>query len=106
MARPRARAGSAKAKAVHSKRGGAHRAARAEVLANATHCFHCSRPISDDLPMGHPDKAEADHIIPVSLGGPNVVENYVPSCHTCNSSRGNKDPKTWRTPDVEGGDVW
>lgn len=31
-----------------------------------------------------------DHIVPHSLGGEDVLENYRPACRSCNSSRGNR----------------
>lgn len=67
-----------------------HRSARAQVLEGATRCYWCGCEISDDLPMGHPQKAVADHVIPRAEGGQNVVENYVPACWTCNAQRGKK----------------
>lgn len=36
-----------------------------------------------------------DHLIPVSRGGPDVPENIVWSCQTCNTSRGNKGVYEW-----------
>jgi 5-methylcytosine-specific restriction endonuclease McrA len=48
-------------------------------------CFYC----------GHKRKLTADHVAPLSRGGAHVVENIVPACKSCNSSKGNKDPLTW-----------
>jgi hypothetical protein len=32
--------------------------------------------------------AERDHVYPISKGGPNVVENMVPACASCNAEKG------------------
>ena len=37
-----------------------------------------------------------DHIIPKYLGGSNSVENLIPSCTQCNSSKGKKSLAQWR----------
>ena len=44
------------------------------------HCVYCGRPVS--LP-----EMEADHIIPVCLGGDNSFENKVCSCPFCNTRK-------------------
>jgi 5-methylcytosine-specific restriction endonuclease McrA len=36
----------------------------------------------------HKDPFTADHVIPKSLGGPDTLENLLPACRSCNSSRG------------------
>jgi 5-methylcytosine-specific restriction endonuclease McrA len=53
---------------------------RAIVLeASSYTCHYCKGPAN-----------EADHIIPVSFGGGNEIENLLPSCKSCNSTRKNK----------------
>lgn len=38
----------------------------------------------------------ADHVIPLSRGGTNDLENLMPSCAPCNSSRGSRPaPSAW-----------
>jgi len=36
-----------------------------------------------------------DHIIPLSRGGPDTIDNQVRACPTCNQSKGDKDPFEW-----------
>jgi hypothetical protein len=36
-----------------------------------------------------------DHIIPLSLGGPQSAENHAPSCRSCNSSKSDRDLLDW-----------
>jgi 5-methylcytosine-specific restriction endonuclease McrA len=43
-------------------------------------CLHCG--ITDDITQ--------DHIIPLSKGGQNVIENIQPLCRSCNSSKRDK----------------
>ena len=38
-------------------------------------------------------EATIDHVIPLSLGGINHLNNYVLSCHPCNNARGNSIPR-------------
>ncbi|MCX4400643.1 HNH endonuclease [Streptomyces sp. NBC_01764] len=54
--------------------------ARAAILAAQPVCSICNaRPATT-----------ADHIIPLSKGGTNDIENLRPACGRCNSSRGNR----------------
>jgi len=36
-----------------------------------------------------------EHIIPQSRGGPNVIDNMVLACRSCNASKGARDPFEW-----------
>ena len=47
------------------------------------------------------DGTTQDHVIPVSKGGKHVVENVLPACTRCNSSKNNKPLDEWR-PDLVG----
>jgi 5-methylcytosine-specific restriction endonuclease McrA len=44
---------------------------------------------------GKPGKLTIDHIIPISRGGLNVIENIVPACQTCNFSKSASELRTW-----------
>lgn len=81
-----------------------YREARARVLANAERCTWCGVVISDLLPVGHPQKATADHVRARVDGGIDAVDNLVPACWRCNSRRGRRDPSCLRTTLVEPGD--
>jgi 5-methylcytosine-specific restriction endonuclease McrA len=39
---------------------------------------------------------EIDHVIPVSKGGSNALENLAPACRGCNASKRNRTPEEWR----------
>lgn len=49
-------------------------------------CFYCQRY----------DGEYWDHIIPKHLDGEDVIENLIPSCMRCNSSKGKKSLHQWR----------
>jgi 5-methylcytosine-specific restriction endonuclease McrA len=46
-------------------------------------CSYCGAEI-------HSKKIQIDHVVPLSKGGRYVAENLVPSCCSCNSSKGSK----------------
>ena len=56
-----------------------------------THCPACGVKLQYANINGErkPNSAEADHIIPASLGGTNHVDNGRVLCAKCNSRRGN-----------------
>lgn len=47
-------------------------------------CTECQRHGTWNNPI------EAHHIVPVSRGGMDVPENYMPLCRQCNNERGSK----------------
>lgn len=51
-------------------------------------CAYCDDPLT---------KANLtwDHVVPLSFGGRHDVENLVPACRPCNSSKGNKTLDEW-----------
>lgn len=50
-------------------------------------CFYCG---------GSADTI--DHVIPLSRGGQDPIDNLVPACRSCNSSKGQKLVAEWRGP--------
>lgn len=72
-----------------------HKQFRKQVLARAqaigiTHCPACGTKLQyNNKGQRKPNSAEADHIIPASLGGTNHPDNGRVLCAKCNSRRGN-----------------
>lgn len=72
-----------------------HKQFRKQVLARAqqigiTHCPACGVKLQyNNNGQRKPNSAEADHIIPASLGGSNHPDNGRILCAKCNSRRGN-----------------
>ena len=72
-----------------------HKQFRKQVLARAqamgiTHCPACGTKLQyNNNGQRKPNSAEADHIIPASLGGTNHADNGRVLCAKCNSRRGN-----------------
>ena len=56
-------------------------------LARVDECFSCGKPLSPD--------SEGDHIVPVGRGGSHGIDNYLPACGPCNSSKGQRDLLEW-----------
>jgi len=53
---------------------------------NAGKCIYC----------GISGKLTLDHILPISRGGPDIIENTVMVCKSCNSSKGAKRLYEWK----------
>lgn len=66
-----------------------YRRNREIVLASGEPCHWCGAPAST-----------ADHLVPLEDGGSNALENLVPSCGPCNSSRGANRTGTAPPPSV------
>lgn len=60
----------------------AHRAARRQLLATATHCWRCGKPFTPTDPL------QADHILPRALGGTDTPNNYGAAHQSCNARAG------------------
>lgn len=52
---------------------------RRAVLATGEPCAWCGRPATT-----------ADHVVPLAKGGTSALDNLIPCCRWCNSSRGSK----------------
>lgn len=53
-------------------------------------CHYCDRAMTFDKPQNgkqKPYNATFEHIVPIALGGPSVIENLTLACHKCNSKR-------------------
>jgi hypothetical protein len=56
-------------------------------------CQYCGTKLTPE--SGSPNSYEADHGEPWSLGGKSELSNLVPSCRTCNRSKGGKTISEW-----------
>jgi hypothetical protein len=53
-------------------------------------CTYCAATLSDAPVDGVSVKLFVEHVVPASKGGPNHLANYVPSCGSCNSAKGDR----------------
>ena len=67
---------------------------RAKDADGVPHCTYCGKEL--DPKAGKPNSYEPDHRIPHVRGGPSTPDNLVPSCRTCNRSKGAKTPEEWK----------
>jgi len=54
-------------------------------------CSQCGGPIDPALKHPRNKRASVDHVVPVSRGGMNVLENLALTHLGCNSQKGNED---------------
>lgn len=55
------------------------------IEAQGNKCYYCMRPFSNKL------RCTIDHLIPISAGGSDELENLVGSCKYCNKAKGSLD---------------
>ena len=64
-------------------------------------CALCHQPIDYTANHLHPDSYTIDHIIPLSKGGNDTLDNCQPSCRACNRTKSDKvdspEATTWST---------
>ena len=53
-------------------------------------CGICSEPIDYSLPYMDPGEFVVDHVIPLSRGGLDVIENKQAAHRSCNATKSNK----------------
>ncbi len=83
------KANTIKRRARKSNAPGPHHTAKQWVDKRAEYdqrCAYCFRK---------PKRLTLDHVVPLIRGGSNAIENCVPACATCNSSKGAKDLRVW-----------
>ena len=72
-------------------------------------CGICLKPIDYSLPHLDPGEFVVDHVIPLSRGGLDVIENKQAAHRSCNASKSNKleeDDKPKRTEPLATSRTW
>ncbi|WP_082921009.1 HNH endonuclease [Rhodococcus sp. HS-D2] len=69
---------------------------RRYIARNKPPCHLCGEPINYDLKHPDPMSFVVDHVIAISRGGSDDLDNKAASHKVCNESRGNRDIDTWR----------
>lgn len=64
-------------------------------------CWYCGSAINPFSRYGF----TSDHLIPISLGGEDSIDNLVPCCKKCNSSKGIKSLEEFRATMAKPGEV-
>lgn len=81
------------------RRGYRWRKLRAQVLTEETTCWLCGDPVDKTLPGTHPRGGVADHVLPLSKGGPPMDRANLRLAHNqCNARRGDRPPTPLRPP--------
>lgn len=62
-------------------------------------CHLCHQPVPKDVARRSKLRATRDHVIPRSLGGPDVAENLKLAHKSCNQRRGNRKVKANKKTD-------
>ena len=70
-------------------------------------CHWCKEPIDYEAHHHHPNSFQVDHVIPIAAGGPDTLDNKVPSHRRCNRAKSDKvnyqpgvtymSPRRWTT---------
>jgi len=58
-------------------------------------CYYCGLKVSEFEKQYSKNKAELDHMIPLSRGGAHSLENVVTACHSCNITKQDRTPLEW-----------
>lgn len=58
-------------------------------MLNGNTCWYCGKTFDDK------NKLTLDHVFPRSKGGDSSMDNLMPVCRKCNSSKGDKDVLQW-----------
>jgi hypothetical protein len=73
------------------------RATRQAMFNMSNRCLACDKDLDPFAAAGAPDGMHIDHVVPSSKGGADHLSNYQPLCTSCNTSKGNRSSKDYRT---------